>query len=385
MVGRATLRFWLRIRIMYTPANLSGVSLQFDTAVRKGDLDSLRLCLSCEELDKTQILHNDEKYGYLGLCLARFPSDRHGGTHSSMSAERRDARLSMAELLLDFGCSCNPKFVGIDHIEHHTVTALLRYPDEYETLSTAEKNREIALCRRLIDGGAPLDFFREFPEHRALVHLLMSHHWLGMLRDIKEFHVLGAQITEENLANVFSARLRPNTYCFDFPMLGRTVELNYVPGHPNALTVLALCNNCAVPEWAYHALKWDHDGVLVEMFHQHGWNPSALHNDKTVLRTWVETLVSNPYYLDAAYNVCQLTTFATHHPQCFGEVVNGTTISDMVVARVNALNAVKTPYVSNNHLVIQCLFEDTQQIWQRHVLQTTVEPYTTQSEGKRKI
>ncbi len=369
---------------MYTPAHLSGISLQFDTAVRKGDLDSLRVCLSCEELDKALILCNDEKYGYLGLCLAHFPADRHGGTHSSMSTTRRDERLSMAELLLDFGCSCNPKLVGMEQIERHVVTALLRYPTEYETLSTIEKNREIALCRRLIDGGAPLDFFREFPEHRALVHLLMSHHWLGMLRDIKEFHVLGAEMTEENLAAVGNADawISPNMYSFDFPILGRMVSLDYLHGHPNALTVLALCNNCVLPEGVYHTLQWDQDGVLVDMLNQRGWEPSVLHQGKTVLHTWVEALVAHPHFLSPGYSVAQISTFAAHHPECFGEVIEGVPISDMVVARVNQLNEGRAFQTSSN---IQRIFEDTQQQWQRHLLERAVKPYTAQTGSARKI
>lgn len=373
---------------MYKPPHLLGAPLQFDTAVREGNLQALTH-IHCTEDDARIILEQDEKYGYVGLCLAHFPADRHGGTHSSMSVARRDERLSMAEFLLNFGCSCNPKFVDIQQIERHVVAALLRFPTEYETLSMVEKQREIALCRRLIDGGAHLDFFTEFPEHRAVVHLLMSHHWLGMLRDIKEFHVLGAQITPENLAAVFDPDARDtfssNNYCFDFPMLGKTVALNYFPGHPNALTVLALCNNCALPEGAYHDLKWDRDGVLVEMFEQKGWKPSVLHQGKTVLHTWVEAMVSNRLYLDAAYNECQLTAFAAHHPECFGEVVNGMTLSDMVVARVNVLDGVKNPRVSNTHVLIQRLFEDTQQRWQRHILQKTVAPYTAQTPAVRKI
>lgn len=375
---------------MYTPSNLFGIPLQFDTAVRKGDIEGLRLCISNAFSDTAQILRNDEKYGYLGLCLARFPSDRHGGTYSSMSKARREDRLSMAELLLDFGCSCNPKFVGVDQIERHVVSALLRYPTEYENIEIIEKNREIALCRRLIDGGAQLDFLREFPEHRALLHLLMSHHWLGMLRDIEEFHILGADITAENLATVFDpevdARLRfsSNKNCFDFPMLGQMVSLHHFPGHPNALTVLALCNDCPLPADAYHTLKWDRDGVLVDLFYQNGWDPSVLHQGKTVLRTWVEHMISQPHYLDAAYSLLQLKTFATHHPECFAEVVDGSNVSDMLIARVNTLNGDGRPQTSSD-VLIQRLFEDTQRQYQRDLLEHAVAPYTPQNGGARKI
>lgn len=338
--------------------------MQFDTAVRKGDFDSLRLCLSCEEADKALILCNDEQQGYLGLCLAHFPEDRHGGWQSSMSTQQRQKRLEMAEFLLDFGCSCDPKFVGVDQIERHVITALLRYPTEYEKVSVAEKNREIALCRRLIDGGARLDFFAEFPQHRALVHLLISHHWLGMLRDIPEFHVLGAEITAQNLADVFDSLTS-----FNFPILGQTVSLDYMWGHPNALTVLALCNNCALPDGVYHKLQWDDDGVVVDMLHQHKMDPRALYQGKTVLRTWVEIMVACEYALGPEYKLEQLKTFAHYHPECFTEVGEWM-LGDMVVERVNTLYTDRR--VLNTDIIVGDLFETTQQQGQRQILDAAV-------------
>lgn len=349
---------------MYTLLNLSGIPLQFDTAVREGDLDSLRLCVVCSNDDKIKILHNDEKHGYLGLCLANFPEDQHGGWQSSMSTQQRQKRLDMAEFLLDFGCSCDPKFVGVDQIERHVITALLRYPTEYEKVSVAEKNREIALCRRLIDGGARLDFFVAFPQRRALIHLLMSHHWLGMLRDIPEFHVLGAEITAQNLADVFDSLTS-----FNLPILGQMVSLDYMWGHPNALTVLALCNNCALPDGAYHRLQWDGDGVLVDMLHQRKMDPRALYKDKTVLRTWVDIMVSCEYALSPEYKLEQLKTFAHYHPECFTEVGEWM-LGDMVVERVNTLYTDRR--VLNVDIIVGELFETTQQQAQRQILDAAV-------------
>lgn len=367
---------------MYTPSNLSGLALQFDTAVREGNLDGLRLCMTClmacSNDVKIQILHNDEKYGYLGLCLARFSSDRHGGTHSSMSKERRAERLSMAELLLDFGCSCNPQFVGVDQIERHVVTALLRFPTEFEQESLEEKNRQIALCRRFLDQGALCDFFQAFAHHHSLGFLLLSGEWLELLRDIPEFHILGRHFTPPFVEDILNKISNNNFERVMVEVPGGVLNIFHNGGSvANFFTVLALCNGHGVPEGTFHNLQWDLHGTVCSLLLEHDNDPWAVYDGKTVLEHWVEMLTYPGAGFDYRYSLEQLKVLAHYHPACFAQSTDHGVLSDIVVG--HELSA-QTALTDTDRLV-RDLFLSTYQNWQRECLQNAANEVHSQLLG----
>lgn len=363
---------------MYTPLNLSGIPLQFDAAVREGDLDGLRLCMACSHDDKIQILHNDEKYGYLGLCLAWFPADRHGGTHSSMSKERRDARLSMAELLLAFGCSCNPKFVNIDQIERHVVTALLRFPTEFEQETLKEKHRQIGLCRKFLDQGAQCDFFQDFSHHHSLGFLLLSGEWLELLRDIPEFHILGRNFTPPFVENILNKISNNNFERVVVDVPGGSINVFHNGASTaNFFTILALCNGHDVPEGTFHNLQRDLHGTVCSMLLEHGQDPWAVYDRKTVLEHWVEMLTHPGVGFDYRYSLEQLKVLADYHPACFAQSTDHGVLSDIVVGH----KLYSQTAVAHSDLLVRDLFLFTYQNWQRECLQHAADEVHSQLLG----